>query len=109
MTWTGNKNQRKTRFHEERHPTEICGAAEPAKLDVTSDVANAEALTFAGFSDDDCPAEDSENSDEEYARTLKLFDGMTPEDTTRRWRHWESRASAPMTAPADDNAEHSAR
>ena len=60
MTWIGEIPKKAIGIHEEQHPTEICGAAEPAELDVTSDAADAAALTFAGYSDDDCPAEDSE-------------------------------------------------
>ena len=66
-------------------------------------------LRVEGKHADACPAEDSADSDEEDARKLRLFYGMTPEDTTRLWRHWESRASEPMTAPVDDKAEHSSR
>ena len=78
--------------------------AEPADAAAIADAADAEALKFAGLeamcsedpllnllatlgvkgkNADGCPAEDSENSDEDDARKLRLFDGMTPEDTTR--------------------------
>ena len=94
--------------------------AEPADAAAIADAADADALIFAGLkamrpedpllnffatlevkgkNADDCPAEDSENSDEEGARKPSLFDGMTPEDSTRRWRHCESRAS-PTAAPS---------
>ena len=104
--------------------------AEPADAAAIADASEAEPLIFPdlkamrpedpllsflatlgieGKQADAWPAEDSADSDEEDARKLSLFDGMTPVDTTRLWRHWESRASEPMTAPADDKAEHSAR
>ena len=51
-----------TRIHEAQHPTEICSAAEHAELDDISDAADAEVLTFAVFSCNECPAEDSETA-----------------------------------------------